>query len=281
MKNTLIRFNIAEQLVIEKNPRLLCVGEVKETLTDYHCKPHKHEYIELGFLAQGKMISLINGVNYNISEGDIIIYNKGDEHFESPISQKYCFYYISFDKFSIKGFQEETITTDGNIHILSSNENTSQIGKLMKQIFAEAMNKQTGFESVCEGLLLYMFVLMVREVSFNENILKEQNQKVSQKAIEYINKKYNEDISLEDIAKGVYISKHYLCHIFQNEVGFSPISYLIRKRIDEAKKLLVETNDSITDIAVMVGYENTQYFSILFKKVTGISPKKYRTDNKI
>jgi YesN/AraC family two-component response regulator len=62
-------------------------------------------------------------------------------------------------------------------------------------------------------------------------------------------------------------------------MGISPINYLINKRIDESKKLLSTTNYSIRDISSIVGFSNSSYFSQMFKKIAGISPKTFRLNN--
>ena len=62
-------------------------------------------------------------------------------------------------------------------------------------------------------------------------------------------------------------------------MGISPINYLISKRIDESKNLLTTTNYSIRDISSIVGFSNSSYFSQMFKKITGSSPKSYKSKN--
>ena len=68
----------------------------------------------------------------------------------------------------------------------------------------------------------------------------------------------------------------HLMRTFKNEKGTTVSLYRNRKRVAEAKKLLSYSNLSLTDIAIMVGFNNSQYFSKVFKEVAGISPKVYR-----
>ena len=75
------------------------------------------------------------------------------------------------------------------------------------------------------------------------------------------------------------MNKFHLVHTFTKHLGVSPINYVINKRIQEAKNLLATTSYSIRDIASIVGFGNSSYFSQMFKKVTGISPKSYRVKN--
>ncbi len=85
-----------------------------------------------------------------------------------------------------------------------------------------------------------------------------------------------EEISLNDIAASVNISKNTAMRYFAANIGVSPVDYLIKYRIGISCKMLRETSDKISHIAGCVGYENTSYFCRLFRKYVGVSPKKYR-----
>lgn len=68
----------------------------------------------------------------------------------------------------------------------------------------------------------------------------------------------------------------YCDTVFKKETGFSIIEYFNKLKIEEAKKLIVERADSLTEIALKLGFEDYNYFSRLFKKHTGYSPKQYQ-----
>ena len=87
---------------------------------------------------------------------------------------------------------------------------------------------------------------------------------------------YAEKISLEAIASNMYLSPIYISKLFKEEMGDSPINYLISIRLKKAASLLKDSNLTITEISSLTGYENTYYFSRLFKKKYGVSPKEFR-----
>ena len=95
---------------------------------------------------------------------------------------------------------------------------------------------------------------------------------------EYIEKHYKENLSLSELADHVNVSVYHLSHMFKEEVGISPIQYAIFCRMEYAKKQLRETSCSVQKIAVELGYENPNYFNLLFKKTVGISPGTYRKE---
>ena len=97
-----------------------------------------------------------------------------------------------------------------------------------------------------------------------------------QRLRDYIDKHYNEPILLEQIAAAVKANKYYLAHMFKAETGFSPLQYVVRRRIGEAQNLLINTDMSITQIAATVGYNNSNYFQNIFRKYMGMTPGYYR-----
>ena len=95
-------------------------------------------------------------------------------------------------------------------------------------------------------------------------------------ALRYIEQNYMHNITLDSISNILFINKFYLCHIFKSVTGISIKQYLIEYRLSLAKKLLMETNDSISDICNMTGFNNTAYFSKIFKEFESCSPTQYR-----
>ena len=96
------------------------------------------------------------------------------------------------------------------------------------------------------------------------------------KALEYIEKNFNNDIKIEQLAQELFISKFYLCHLFKLHTGITLKTYLIEYRISKAKKLLSETNDRIVDIAINTGFNNCSYFCKTFAALENITPSEYR-----
>lgn len=92
----------------------------------------------------------------------------------------------------------------------------------------------------------------------------------------YLHESYAHSISRKDIAKYIGVSEDYMTFCFRQELGITPILYLQRYRINQAKRMLVETNQSITSIAFSVGFSDSGYFSRIFRRETGVSPEKFR-----
>lgn len=96
------------------------------------------------------------------------------------------------------------------------------------------------------------------------------------KVLEYIDKKYNQPTSLEDMAEYIEVSSNHLSKLFMKEVGQSFTDYLVLYRMNKAKQLLKSTNYQVYEISEMVGYPNSQHFCKMFRKVIGKSANEYR-----
>ena len=106
--------------------------------------------------------------------------------------------------------------------------------------------------------------------------LSHEAQRLVRKAMAFIHENYAQPISRKDIAKHVSIAEDYLTFCFRQELGATPIKYLQRYRVNRAKGLLISNENSITEIARMVGFSDSGYFSRIFHREIGISPEEFR-----
>ncbi len=93
---------------------------------------------------------------------------------------------------------------------------------------------------------------------------------------QYIDVHYKEEIRRDSLGELVYLNTDYISRIFKKETGISISSYILKKRVEEAKKLLAQSNLPINTVSIYVGYSNFSYFTKMFKENTGYSPLDYR-----
>jgi len=103
-----------------------------------------------------------------------------------------------------------------------------------------------------------------------------KNNEIIKKAIQYISQNFSLQITLDDIAGIVHLNPAYFSTMFKASTGSSFKEYLNMIRIEDSKRLLANTDYSIIDIALATGFENQSYFSKVFKKYTGLTPRQYR-----
>ncbi|WP_152395971.1 response regulator [Paenibacillus guangzhouensis] len=95
-------------------------------------------------------------------------------------------------------------------------------------------------------------------------------------AVTFIQERFREEISLEDVAEHVHLNPHYFSKVFKQQTGETFIDYVTRLRIDKAKVLIGEGQFSLKEVCYLVGYKDPNYFSRVFKKVAKVSPTEYR-----
>jgi YesN/AraC family two-component response regulator len=96
------------------------------------------------------------------------------------------------------------------------------------------------------------------------------------RALAFIDDHYKENIRLKYIADKVSLSSYYFSRLFKKEVGVNLSQYILHKRLEVAKRMLEETEQSIVDISAFVGFQEHNYFGKIFKKFTGATPTEYR-----
>ena len=134
-------------------------------------------------------------------------------------------------------------------------------------LFQNALNGVKEMQEYAEYLL---------EKAIQHELFIDKTVSVVEQIKDYIDEHYKEDIRREDLSKRVYLNTDYISRIFKKEVGISISSYVMKKRVEEAKKMLAQSNFPINTVSIYVGYSNFSYFTKMFKENTGYSPLEYR-----
>jgi AraC-like DNA-binding protein len=102
-----------------------------------------------------------------------------------------------------------------------------------------------------------------------------------QKSLSFIERRYQDEIGIEDIAEFCNLDRSYMGKVFRSELNTSPQDFLIRFRINKSCELMKTTDRTIGEISVMVGYPNQFNFSRAFKRIMGASPREWRNENRL
>ena len=133
-----------------------------------------------------------------------------------------------------------------------------------------------------EELTAYIRGLLEKAMELRDQASDRQGRKAVKRALEYIEDNYaQETLSLNTVANEVDVSANYLSAVFSRAMNVTFIEYVTQKRMDKARKLLRQTDKPSGDIALEVGYKDPHYFSFVFKKTQGCTPREYRARMKI
>lgn len=128
-----------------------------------------------------------------------------------------------------------------------------------------------------EDLKRYLSDILLQAIKLRDRVTGSQYSGQLKQAVRYIDEHYRcEDISLNRVAKEVDLSPNYLSAVFSQEMGTTFVEYLTARRMEKARELLRHSDLRSGEIAAAVGYKDSHYFSFLFKKTQGCTPRDYR-----
>lgn len=241
---------------------------------DWHCTLHTHHCIEIFYILKGTGSFRVEDLSFPIEQDHVIIINSGVAHTEVSSTQEpleYIVLGINGSDFLLDNQQ------DRRYCVLRDPSATRRLLPYLQQISAEIALKKAYYEDVVQHILQILAIQLLRSQSVAS--FTPEAGKISPKCAQikrYIDSHYKEDITIDVLTNVAFLSRSYLIHIFTKEYGEPPISYLMKRRIEESRYLLAKTDYSILDIGLMVGFSSGSYFSQSFRRLEGISPKEYR-----
>lgn len=243
-----------------------------------HDRPmHKHDSLcELLLCYRGFGTYKVGRNSYIIQQGDVIFGNVGELHevvsdYDTEIGT-YCF---GIQNVYFRGLPLNFLIPADSSHVRAAGSMFPLFESLCEQI--DLLYVGNTQERLTAQLMLGVLVLLAGRLpdeAYRRNTA--SHSQLAFRAKEYIDSHYTEDITLESIANEMGCSIPYLSNVFKEASGYSPIQYVIRRRIGLAQTWLISSDLSATQIATMVGYDNTNYFNTLFKRIVGVSPIRYR-----
>jgi len=143
-------------------------------------------------------------------------------------------------------------------------------------ILAEYKQKSVGYASMIEAIFLQLVVMLSRLYASKIDETRGESVGRLALALTLIETNYHQPLSLDDLAGAAHLSTTHFLRLFKETFNLSPIQYLIRLRIAKACALLNDKTLTVSEIAVRVGFDDSNYFSRQFKQVIGVSPRVYR-----
>ncbi|KAB8127933.1 AraC family transcriptional regulator [Gracilibacillus oryzae] len=160
------------------------------------------------------------------------------------------------------------------------------IGQLLQEVKdTQAWEHKEALELYLTELLLYlnreMHSSFKQEIGYNHPAAESSELLLQERILKEINNIWDTNWQLEDLADRLHFNKYYLCHFFKKEFDMTIHQYILQRRIYEAKKMLIDTDISINDLAVQVGFSTASNFIRCFKKYVHMTPKQFRNQRNL
>lgn len=230
---------------------------------------------QLLYIVSGKGHFYFHGEDRVVYAGRmVLIQPRQEQRYEYFGEDKPEVYWVHFTGSDVKNILHKyQIPMDDPIFYSGA---SSTYSYLFKEMIHELQNCKTGYEDLLAMYLRQIFLLVQRTRQEERPTVSTYIQEEMEFARRYFNEHYNEPISIQEYAESRNMSVCYFQRNFKQIVKHTPMQYLLTIRVNNAASLLETTDYSMAEIAAIVGYEDPLYFSRLFRKIKGVSPRDYR-----
>lgn len=235
------------------------------------------DYSMLIYCTDGEGWYSIQGKKYILEKNSYIILPANTPYsFGANNDNPWTIYFMHFRGRSAKyyhcgSYQPQSVVPDDNSRL----QDRLQLFEEIYQCFSLSYTiEYMRYTTACLGLFLASFLCLEQYNSIQT--INNSKMSFSAKVIHYMQENIQHNISLEELATHFKYSPSHFSMLFQRETGVSPISYLLRLKIQKACQYIELTNLKLKDIALALGFEEASYFSRLFTKIMGIPPSEYK-----
>ncbi len=260
-----------------------------ETTEDYFWLPHEHKNNEITFVQSGSVFILANNSSNILNNKESIFIEEDCPHSlyildkTEPLLYNFGFKFIGEPQSQTEQTIFDTLNTmDSKKKFYDSNNSMLILNCIVEFLKKNADSKEFSSEKLNEPSkmllqsLIYSFLLSYVD-DINTPDTSSSDEKFCEAVKEYIILNCNKTLYVSDIAKTFSVSESSLSKKFKKYTNISVAKYIVIKRLEVAKDLLLTTDKTVTEIAISLGFDDTHYFFNLFKKYYKITPNEYRS----
>lgn len=255
---------------------------------------HWHKEIQTSFVSHGQICFHVDGEEILLNQNEGIIFNSNILHQINPYNNDCQMYSVMFDDSIISGSEQsiigkkyvDTVINSNNLNYIVLNRDIAwqrDILKYVEEIHSVYNEKEYAYELELANNLNRIWLILIKNL---QHQIEKSNKKTSHDeervkiAINYIKDNYMNEITLDDIANSCNISKSECCRSFKRIIKITPFEYLMKHRVLKATEYLYNTDESISNICVNVGFNGISYFGKIFKKYMNCTPSQYKANIK-
>lgn len=258
-----------------RSDKLLAVGFSSYSLTHHSFPRHFHDHYVIQLVVNGADRFYCSGNTYQAAANELVFINPGEVHTGSAVGGKTLVYYSmspSIEQLQqIASILEKPLQND--LSFANQSSNRSRLANKMRSLFH-------AIEEDAQSLLSEeLFLDFMNDLLDNGKGYDQTPKRCDERVQELINimrESFTEPLSLQQMSEVTRISPFHLIRLFKASTGLSPYEYLLTLRVEHARKLLTKGR-SVQDAALESGFYDTSHLNRMFKKVSGSSPKIFRS----
>ena len=250
---------------------------------------HWHPEIEITYVQKGTMCYKVNHMVYHLKEGDIVFNNSGALHSGTMDNQKDCAYIpVTFDSRLIYGFFQSTVNSkyvdpviqDSMLPAICIDQSEpwhKPFREYLLRIIDLDEKKPDFYELDITICLQSMWRLLLEHITYEPQASRENSLEYDRikKILSYIEENYQNKITLNDIAGHIHLCESECTRLFKRHMNTTLFAFLQEYRIERSLEFL-QDDQPVSAVADKAGFSDTNYYSKVFAKIKGCSPREYR-----
>lgn len=250
---------------------------------------HWHPEIEITYVQKGTMCYKVNHMVYHLKEGDIVFNNSGALHSGTMENQEDCAYIpVTFDSRLIYGFFQSTVNSkyvdpviqDSMLPAICIDQSESwhkPFREYLLRIIALDEKKPDFYELDITICLQSMWRLLLEHITYEPQVSRENSLEYDRikKILSYIEDNYQNKITLNDIAGHIHLCESECTRLFKRHMNTTLFAFLQEYRIERSLEFL-QDDQPVSAVADKAGFSDPNYYSKVFAKIKGCSPREYR-----
>lgn len=240
-------------------------------------RPNGRGDYQLLYIAAGSVHFYFDGVERIVPKGNMVLFRPGE-------TQMYYLYSADKPETYWVHFTGSDVGHLLNYYQMPRNENVFFTGTsadyqwLFRQMIQELQLQRINYEDLLNMSLRHILLIINRYLYEGSDIGTDMLDEI-ERATHYFNEHYNQSIVIEDYAKERGMTANWFIQSFRKVTKYTPMQYIVHLRMTNAMNLIDNTNYNMAQIAAAIGYDNSMYFSRIFKKHTGMTPTEYKRRN--
>ena len=259
-------------------PRLFSVSRTDEKASAHPRVMHAHDdLVEVVLVRGGESRYFVGGLPYQARRGDLFVFNSRVVHDEpSGPDRPVATSSLALGGLQVPGLRENALIPEDALPVCRLTEpQTARLERLYDVLYDELT---AGNDDGAHHLLMAILTLVQQFRAAAADGYAANDNVFAQRIKDYIDRHFAEEFSLQKMADALHVSPYYLAHVCKESTGYSPLQYVLRRRIGEAQTLLITTDLPVTRIAAQVGYDNPSHFNAQFAKAVGMAPRTFRRE---
>lgn len=276
--------NILELLFYSENMKHLIHNALIRTLEPgFHFGPHCHQNIELCLMEKGSCDIVINGDPITVHSHEFIVLFPNVIHtFDMPGNENCQFLQLHFSPEDFLNLDSKLYEDQRFLYYIATGSRqylkskfTNRLLSCIERITNEMNNSQLNHIALANLYIYELMLLLSREVQHSFQDFLNVRHPIVIRATRYIHENIDQKLSLDSIASDCNVSKRYLTKVFQENMHVTVNDYIHLTKMNHAMEEITKDNCDLSTLAYRLGYSSVQYFTTVFKKFTGVTPKKF------